>query len=263
MPTASPMEVPTIEEMKEAAAKAQPPEAALEHLKMVVYGKPKRGKTHFLGTFPKPLILDFDGSAGMLANKKKFPNFNGKVIRVESWRDVELWYWILKTQKHSYQTVAWDTVTNAAEAALREVLGDKLAKNQDKDPYHAEMPDYGRTARILRTWISMFKSLDMHVVFTAHEREDDAPDEEDGEDLVRWMVPDIQKGVRGYLLGLVATIGYSYRVSKDGKLSFRMAFDRTGTVASDRYSLLPRAMANPSFAKVMKYYNQEGAEQDG
>ena len=259
----SPTEAPTKEEMVKAMRKAKTPEAAKEHLKMVVYGKPKRGKTHFLGTLPRPLILDFDGGAGILANKRKFPNFDGRIVTVESWDDVHLWYWILKTQKHPFQSVAFDTLTKGAELALVEILGAKAIRTKgQKDPYKAEQDDYGRTGRILKTWITMFLALDMHVVFSLHEREDDAPDEEDGENIVRWMVPDLQGSARNFLCGQVNIIGYAYRVSKDGKVSFRMAFDRPGTVAADRYNVLPRVMPNPSYSKIMKYYTKE-EEVDG
>jgi len=248
--------VPLKEDMKKAMRRALTPKESREHLKMVVYGKPKRGKTHFIGTLPTPLILDFDGGSGILADQHKFPHFKGRIVNVESWDDVHMWYWILRTQKHPFKSVAFDTLTKGAEMALVEVLGAKAIRTKgQKDPYKAEQDDYGRTGRILKTWITMFLSLDMNVIFSLHEREDDAPDEEDGESYVRWMVPDLQGSARNFLCGQVNTIGYAYRVSKDGKLSFRMAFDRPGTVAADRYNLLPRVMRNPSYAKIMDYYN--------
>ena len=77
-----------------------------------------------------------------------------------------------------------------------------------------------------------------------------------GENTVRWMVPDLQGSARNFLCGQVNIIGYAYRVSKDGKVSFRMAFDRPGTVAADRYNLLPRVMPNPSYSKIMEYYTR-------
>lgn len=249
--------VPSKEEMKRAFAKAKSPAQLTAKFKGLIYGKPKRGKTTFLGSFPKILVLDFDGRAGVLAKVK---GFNGRVVRVASWEDVEMWYWILATQEHPFESVAWDTTTMAQEIALAEVLDEKVArsrsKGREKDPYKAEQDDYGRSARKLRTWIQRYKNLDMHVVFTAHEREDEAPSEEDGETEAVWMVPDLQGAVRGFLCGLVDTIGYAYRVSKDGKLSFRMAFDRPGTFASDGYGYLPRAIENPTFDKIMSYYRK-------
>ena len=69
----------------------------------------------------------------------------------------------------------------------------------------------------------MFLALDMNVVFSLHEREDEAPDEEDGRTSFGGIVPDLQGSARNFLCGQVNIIGYAYRVSKDGKVSFRMA----------------------------------------
>lgn len=259
MPLLSPTDVPSKEEMKKALKMAKSPTQVKQHLKMVVYGKPKRGKTHFIGTFPKPLIFDFDADGtGILADRKKFPRFDGKIVTPESWNDIQLWYWILRTQKHPFETVVFDTMTTASQLALTEILGEKGVRTKgEKDPYKAEQDDYGRAGRVLNTWITLFKSLPMHVVFVCHEREDDAPDEAEGEDIVRWLVPDLQRSVRNYLLGQVSIIGYAYRVSRDNQISFRMTFDRPGTVAADRYGLLPRVIKDPTFEKIMSYYSQE------
>ena len=48
----------------------------------------------------------------------------------------------------------------------------------------------------------MFLALDMNVVFSCR-AEDEAPDEEDGENIVRWMVPDLQGSARNFLCGQV------------------------------------------------------------
>lgn len=255
--TVVPFETPSRRAMKEAMERAKEPQQLTQHLKAVIYGKPKRGKTHFLGTLPKPLILDFDGGSGPLANRKKFPDFDGKIVEVTSWEDVEMWYWILATQKHEFESVAWDTVSMAAELKMKEILEGKMQKRSgDTDPYHANMQDYGRNNRYLRTWLPRYKNLPMNVVFVCHERAAEAPDEESGEDLVEWYVPDLQTGIRGFLLGMVNTIGYAYKVSREGKVSYRMAFDRPGTDASDRFGLLPRVMANPTYDKIMSYYRK-------
>lgn len=253
----SPHEVPSTEEMKEYMGKATSPEAAMDYLKVLVYGKPKRGKTRFLGTWPNILILDFDHGAGVLARAE---GFKGKIVRVESWEDVRMWYWILARAKHRFQAVAWDTGTMAQEIALRSVLQEKAEKHGDgKDPYHAEQNDYGRSARLLRTWIGMYVSLPMHFLITAHEREGEAPDEATGDEMTVWMVPDFQAAVRGYVQGLVGAIGYAYRtVDKETKQKqFKIAFERKSTNAEDRYGLLPRVLDPPTYENMMRYYKGE------
>lgn len=255
MALANPHEIPDLDAMKEAMSRAETPEQAAQYLEMVVYGKPKRGKTHFLGSIPNILILDFDNGSSIIT-RKKFPDFKGKRVAVTSFQDVQMWYWILKTQKHSFQAVAWDTTTMALEMALQHVLAEKVQRDSRKSAYKAEQDDYGRAARIMRSWITMYRGLPLHKIWVCHERADEAPDEETGTQEVEWYVPDLQPSVRSYLLGLVSLIGYAYRVHKDGKLQFRMAFDRPGTMAADRYGVMPRAIANPTWAKIMKYYQE-------
>jgi len=262
---ANPYEIPDVEAMRAAWKKAETPTQAAQWLEMVVYGKPKRGKTHFLGSIPNILILDFDQGSSIIT-KQKFPNFRGKRVAVESFNDVALWYWILKTQKHPFQAVAWDTATMAMELALQHVLAEKVQRDPRKSAYKAEQDDYGRAARIMRHWITMYRTLPMHKIWVCHERADEAPDEETGTQEVEWYVPDLQPSVRSYLLGLVSLIGYAYRVHKDGKLQFRMAFDRPGTMAADRYGVMPKAIANPTWDKIMEHYGKiltGGEDNDG
>src|SRR5690606_37249688 len=90
---ANPHEIPDIEAMRAAWKRAETTTQAAEWLEMVAYGKPKRGKTHFLGSIPNILILDFDQGSSIIT-KQKFPGFRGKRVAIESFNDVALWYCI-------------------------------------------------------------------------------------------------------------------------------------------------------------------------
>lgn len=252
----SPHEVPDTAELREYMKKAESPTASFDRLKVLIYGKPKRGKTRFLGTWPNILILEFDPEgAGVLAGVE---NFRGKVVNVTSWEDVRMWYWILARAKHKFQAVAWDTVSMAQEIALRSVLQEKAEKKDGKDPYHAEPNDYGRSARLLRTWIGMYANLPMHFLLTAHEREGESPDEATGDDIAVWLVPDLQKSVAGFVQGLVGAIGYAYRtVDKETKQKhFKIAFERKHTNAEDRHGILPRVLEPATYDEMMKYVKE-------
>src|SRR5690606_8873025 len=131
---ANPHEIPDIETKRAAWKRAETPAQAAQRMEMVVYGTPKRGKTHFLGGMPNILILDFDQGSSIIT-KQKFPGFRGKRVAVESFNDVALWYWILKTQKHPFQAVAWDTATMAMELALQHVLAEKVQRDPRKSAY--------------------------------------------------------------------------------------------------------------------------------
>src|SRR5690606_31390960 len=192
---ANPYEIPDVEAMRAAWKKAETPSQAAQWLEMVVYGKPKRGKTHFLGSIPNILILDFDHGSSIIT-KQKFPNFRGKRIAVGSFNSVHLWEWILDTQKHPFQAVAWATAKKATELAPQHVLAEKVQRDPRKSAYKAEQDDYGRAARIMRQWITMYRTLPMHKIWVCHERADDAPDEESGTQAAEWYVPDLPPPVR-------------------------------------------------------------------
>lgn len=254
--------IPTAEEAEAILHSALTPEEARQRLRMVVYGKPKQGKTHFAGSFPCPLIFDFDDDGtGILADKRKFPKFNGRVVKIKSWSDVEMWYWVLAQHQHPFQTVVWDTISSAQEKCLQEILAQKGQRG--KDVYHADVADYGRVSRVIRAAITAYKQLPLHLLFVAHEREDEPPEGEEGDGLTQWVVPDLTPGLRNYLLSQMSIIGYQYKVQKGDKIGFRMAFDRRGTLAADRYGLLPRKIANPTFDKLMTYYNQTEGDHHG
>src|SRR5690606_3846496 len=88
------------------------------YLSLVGYGKQGRGKTTFAGTMPNPLIID-SNERGTLSVRGK----GMKGIRVEDWEKVEQIYWFLHSGEHDFQSVIWDTGTQAADVCLEWVMG--------------------------------------------------------------------------------------------------------------------------------------------
>ena len=262
------LHMPDIEELKEAMKKAQSPTETVQYLELVLFGKPKSGKTHFCGTLPRPLILDFDGGAAILGNKQKFPNFDGKVVRVESWKDVESWYWLLHSfndrKGMGFKTVVWDTVTYAHYLAMDETKIEKVSRDPSKSRWQSEMSDYGKANDRVKFWVNQYKNLPLHKVWVCHEREDEAPvgwDEavdEDDDELASWAVPDLPQGVRGFVMGLANLIGHQMRgrSKKTGKVVYLMAFDRPRSAASDRFGVMPKHIIDPTFEKLWSYYGK-------
>jgi len=262
------LHMPDIEELKEAMKKAQSPTETVQHLELVLFGKPKSGKTHFCGTLPRPLILDFDGGAAILGNKQKFPNFDGKVVRVESWKDVESWYWLLHSfndrKGMGFKTVVWDTVTYAHYLAMDETKIEKVSRDPSKSRWQSEMSDFGKANDRVKFWVNQYKNLPLHKVWVCHEREDEAPvgwDEavdEDDDELASWAVPDLPQGVRGFVMGLANLIGHPMRgrSKKTGKVVYLMAFDRPRSAASDRFGVMPKHIIDPTFEKLWSYYGK-------
>lgn len=270
------LHMPDVDELKEAMKKAESPEESVRFLELVLFGKPKSGKTHFTGTLPRPLILDFDKGAGVLGNRQKFPNFDGKRVLVDSFKDVEAWYWLLRNYNDrkdmGFKSVVWDTVTYAHYLAMDETKAEKVARDSSKSRWQSEMSDYGKANDRVKFWINQYRSLPLHKVWTAHEREDEAPVgweeaiDEDDDGLGTWAVPDLPQGVRGFIMGMANLIGHQMRgrSKKTGKIVHLMAFDRAGSAASDRYGVMPKHIVNPTFDKLWERYQSmnKGDEQD-
>ena len=170
-----------------------------EFLKILVYGKPKRGKTTFGATGPKPIIIDCN-EKGTLSVR----NFDDvKVFRVDTWTDIDLAYWYLHSGKHDRETVVIDTVTSLAQLCMKFVLGDEASRDPTKDPDMPSKREWGKVGELMKTVILNFRNLPMNVVFLAQERRGFSDDEDDAPE----VFPEISPSVRSALTPAVDIIG--------------------------------------------------------
>jgi len=175
---------------------------ANKFVKILVYGKNKKGKTRFAATGPECLIIDIDEEGTRSATGS-----GADVLEVSQFDDVGHIFWWLKAGNHEYETVVLDTVTALQAAAMRKVLGE----SEDRDPTReVATPDrrtYGRANQLVKQLLLDFRNLKMHVIFLAQER--DVKDDEDEESSTFHTV-DLPPGTRATALGSVGIIGRIY-----------------------------------------------------
>lgn len=219
-------------------------------LKAFFYGAPGTGKTTLIGTAPKLLLLDVDGGATSVRGQPNVTTF-----RVEKWGDLDDALFTLYREDHGFESVAIDTLTTMQEvAAVHAKLHDVLLSNQD--PRRA----YSVMAAMARHKLSLFHSLDMHVLFTAHLRLKDGPDDTaDVEEGTFPLVPDIQPAVQRTALALPDIIGRTFlKDMGNGKLQHAIMFGPDErTVAKQRRFGLAREVTGLTIPKLIKITQTE------
>lgn len=149
-----------------------------KYLKMLVFGAPGIGKTHFVGTFaldPRTaplLILDFEGGASSLMG---IPSEQVDIARIKTWADFNEAYRLLQKPNHGYKTVAIDSASEVHIFALLDIL-DKEGKDR-RDPDQLQQADYGKAMLQMRKLVRNFRNLDIHLILTAHAKQDTDPRE--------------------------------------------------------------------------------------
>lgn len=152
-------------------------------LRMVVFGDPGVGKTTFALTFPKPLVVDTEGSLEgdavlVAAGDEWSPN---------GYRDLDALYnWIKGTAKKGrYETLVIDSVDALVRFLLDECV-DEPGKSRPpaesrgtlQDMLVPEQRDYLAVAKGMDRFLTKLRMLPMHIVLTSHVRE---PDPEKGQ----------------------------------------------------------------------------------
>lgn len=172
------------------------------NLAVVVYARPKTGKTRFCATAPDVLIIDCDEKG----TDSTRDDLDPKAIRVERWSEINDIYWYLQSGDHNFKSVAIDTVSGLQTLAMNFVLGDEAARDASKDPDQPSQRIYQKVTQLMKTQITNFRNLPMNVIFTAHTRTRETGEGED--ELVQVTGPNLSPATQSHLLGAVGLIGY-------------------------------------------------------
>lgn len=173
-------------------------------LKILVYGKPKKGKTAFGASGPKPVLIVDCNDKGTLS-VRDFPDT--KVFPMNRWKDIDLIYWYLHSEKgRKYKTVVIDNLTSLQNLCMKFVLGDEASRDPTRDPTMPSQPMYGRVGELMGTQILQFRDLPMHVVFLAQEKSTFVGDDDE----IPEVYPNVTPKVRDVLTPAVDIIGRIY-----------------------------------------------------
>jgi hypothetical protein len=139
-----------------------PVSEAEEHLKMLVFGRNKQGKTYFAATAPKPFIVDINEKG-----TKSVRHTGADVFHAKSWQDITFAYWYLHEAKHKYKSVILDTLTGMQNVCMSHVLKKALDRDPNRPPKTPSQRDWGAMAEYMVPLILNYRNLPMHVIFCA------------------------------------------------------------------------------------------------
>ena len=140
---------------KPAAIKPATQIAMRNGINMFVYGYPGIGKTPFIATGEKTLILDGDRGAGSAAGSG-----------ADVWEDVTTWekmeeaYEFLRHSNHGYRNVWWDGVSIGQDYLLEDVMNILIRPQSEggkgkshRVPYLVDQGEYQENMMRIKQWI--------------------------------------------------------------------------------------------------------------
>ena len=186
-----------------ARKRIQPVSDQLKYLRILVYAKPKKGKTTFGASGPKPVLIVDCNEQGTLS-VRNFPDVD--MYPIETWTDIDMVYWFLHKGEHEYQTVVIDTLTSLANLCMKFVMGDEASRDPTIDPAMPSKREWGKVGNLMGTEILKFRNLPMNVVFLAQEKRGYTEDEEE----IPEVMPAVSPSVLNQLTPAVDIIGRIY-----------------------------------------------------
>jgi hypothetical protein len=145
-----------------------------DHLKFVIYGQNRVGKTTLACQFPKPLLLiSFEpAKTGGAKSVKNVPGV--RYLRVTSLRQAQELAQELKADR-TYKTHVLDTATSYQDLILQELLDlDALPEQLNWGTVSRDV--YRERSEKTREGLRPFLNLDAHTVVCAKERDHNPPD---------------------------------------------------------------------------------------
>ena len=142
--------------------------------------------------------------------------------------------------------------------SLKYVMKLQEERSLDRIPGMVQQRDYGRSGELMKDMLTRFHNLPLGVVFTAQERQEKPYDDDEDEEVeseTASYVPDLPKGVRGYVNSIVDVIGRIYIVKTDeGKAQRRLWVGESLKYDTGYRSdfVLPDMIPNPTVPKVVR-----------
>ena len=197
-------------------------DAESQGLTMLLYSKPKTGKTSFLSTLEgKVLLIDLEKGWGVL---NQCENIDVLEVDPDMKKWSEIWDYVQEIEGYDY--ICMDGVTELVEAmkrAYRKMRGGKL-QLQDYDALYNQVKDVMRVFRDLR-------AKGISVIVTAQEQQ--IKEQQDDMSLITTTHPllpeKIVSGIEG-LFDIIARIEVSEKKGKEGVRFLRL--DRTKNIVA-------------------------------
>jgi hypothetical protein len=134
----------------------------MTHLKVMIWGDAKSGKTTFASTFPRPFFFDLDIGMLTLAGKDiEYESYDGSSRGYEKFRkDLPL-----IAQRDDIDTIVIDSLST-----LHPLMMDSIQKLQGTWPGIPQIKEYGVQVVQMRRFLFELVRYKKHVVLTGHEQ---------------------------------------------------------------------------------------------
>ncbi len=217
------------------ALKAKKPSAIEQRLKCLFYGSAGVGKTMAAIQFPKPYIIDTEGSTNKPQYVRQIEKVDGAVLMTVDFDEMIGEVRELLTTQHDYKTLIIDSLTLLYNDLLEKAeikVGSEFGRH------------YGEANKRMKQLLNLLFRLDMNVIITSHSKN------EYGKNLaVLGQTFDCYKKL-DYLFDLV------FEIQKRGK-------DRIGLIKKSRIEQFPDGESFPfSYDEIAKRYGREVLERD-
>jgi hypothetical protein len=186
-------------------------------IKCLIYGSSWVGKTSFWATAPNPI---FASSEKWLMSIRKFaPAYT----EINSLWDLKELLTYLSTEKHDYETVIIDSITE-----INDIIKSAIEKKNSRS---MQLQDWWTLSKEIKTILRWFRDLPMHVIFIAQEMSD-----MDERKVVK-ILPSLNWKSATDIAYYMDVVWYVYIDKKDGKRrintsphSFYLSKDRTNVI---------------------------------
>lgn len=224
-----------------------------KYLKIFVYGENGCGKTVFAAQSPGVLMADCDMEGSMsLLNFEQLKRT--KVIRIRSLFAIEALIDHLKKGTPEFdwvETLVIDPFSELAFKGLDALVAKAMHDDPDKIPYLPEGPQYNINTEHMRQIGDKLRSLDRHVILTAHVKEVEDKNSPVERTLIR---SNLSPKLGTTIAGMVSMVGYMKYDAGSNTRTLQTA--PTGGIAAKTRLNLPVIMENPSFNSILEVFNK-------
>ncbi len=174
-------------------------------LNILVWGRQKSGKTGFIGSGPKPIILACEDGTETIKNYPDIQVFpvdkkTGKYITAR-WKHASDFLYYLRYGDHDRETVGVDTTTALLRMAVRFINKDEEIRDDFRAKGTTDQRTWGRVGSLLNEFMEDLSAVcaerGMHLIWTAQER---SLNEEQAQKFGSDFVPDLTPSVRSTIL---------------------------------------------------------------
>lgn len=220
-------------------------------INIFVYADPGAGKTPFIATGEKTLIIDSDEGSASAAGSK------AEIWVATDWVTMDEIYEYLRHTQHGFKNVWWDGISIGQDKLLEDVMIDLIKpQNQGgrgkshRKPYLIDQGEYGENFMRIRQWVRHMHAQPFNFGITAFPSpfEDEATEEEK---LWPWVQG---RNMPKHICSTFDIIAYGKR--EEGK--FKIYVEETEEYyARDRFGALGKGLISPTIPQIERLVREK------